>query len=313
MTAAQRAENALGYAQLNKPMVAGYGAQIYDPRTHQFISSPNTLGATLQPPNPQSTSLIAQTGLSQAALDWLTKGVRPRGQQQYNAIQQEISDYSRKTGVDTATLEAQAKGYNNILTNNVQRNNQGQILENEIQGSIRNVAPLANAIGNGQISAANLANVWAGGQVNDPVVAQYKDQLLRLRGEIAGYNAVAAGKLTENGTARVDEGDLRQAEAIISNGINSGGLQGLASSIGMSTAKNRVVLQGAIDDANQGMWNLFGVGQNYKRSTPPSFGAVAPGGMAGAPAGKTVVRTGTENGTGRKVIQYSDGSVAYAP
>lgn len=231
----------------------------------------------LQPVDPTNGSLQGQTGLSQAAINYITTGQAPRGTAAYMAITKEIDDFARKNGINTVTLKAQAKGYNDVLTNNIQRNNQGQILENELQGSVANVAPLADAIGNGKISAANLASIWAGKQVNDPTVLQYKDQLVRLQHELAGYNAVAGGKLTEGGTPRVEQSDLDSAANTITQGINSGGLRGLANSIGMSTAKNKAVLGGAIDDANQGMWNLFGVGQNYKRQNPGvGGGAPAP-------------------------------------
>lgn len=228
----------------------------------------------LQPTDANSGSLQGQTGLSQAAINYITTGQAPRGTAAYMAITKEIDDFARSKGINTVTLKAQAKGYNDVLTNNIQRNNQAQILENEIQGSIGNVAPLADAIGQGKISAANLANVWAGKQVNDPTVAKFKDQLFRLQHELASYNVVAGGQLNENGSVRgIEQGDLDNAADIISKGINSGGLQGLASSIASSTAKNKAVLGNAIDDANKGMWSLFGVGQNFKPQNAPAPGA----------------------------------------
>lgn len=69
-------------------------------------------------------------------------------------------------------------------------------------------------------------------------------------------------------------------------------------------------------------FNLNQVDQNYGRAPlntaplrnpPPAVGAMPPAGRpaAPAPAGKTVVRTGRD-ASGRKVVQYSDGSVSYA-
>lgn len=236
-------------------------------------------GGTPSPIDPASGSLQGQTGLSQAAINFLTTGQAPRGQAAYMSINNEIDNWAKKNGVNTATLKAQAKGYNDILTNNLQRNNQGKILENEIQGTIQNLAPMSDAINNGTLKIGNVISLWAGKEVNDPAVLQYKDQLLRLQQELAGYNAVAGGKLTEQGTARVDEGDMREAASVLSNGINSGGLKGLGDSIAKSTGKNRAVLGTAIDDANQNMWGLFGVGKNYKRQNDVAPQGATPAGV----------------------------------
>lgn len=240
--------------------------------------------ATPGTPDPNSGALTGQTGLSQPALDYLLTGAKPRSSQAYMAITKEVTNFSNKNGIDTGTLTSQAKAYNNILQNNLQRNNQGGVLENEINGTVNTLAPLADAVGQGKVNIGNIANVWAGKQVNDPNVQGFADQLNRLREEVAGYNAVAGGKLTENGTPRPDEGDYRAAEAIISGGINAGGARGLLSSIQASAAKNKQVLGAAIDDANQGVWNLLGVGKNYKRKNGP---AVTAGGGSSqiAPAG----------------------------
>jgi hypothetical protein len=37
------------------------------------------------------------------------------------------------------------------------------------------------------------------------------------------------------------------------------------------------------------------------------------GGQPGSAPGKKVVRTGTEKGTNRKVVEYEDGTFGYAP
>lgn len=287
MSAADKARIGLGYAQLNKPEVVGPMSNVFYPKTGKFVEGPGLNMGGGGPIDPNSNSLTAQTGLSQAALDYLTSDIRPRGNQM-TMIQNEVTKFSRDHNIDTATLRAQAKAANNVVTQNVGRNNQSKILENELQGTIQTIAPLAQAIGQGQINIANLANVWAGKQTNDPRVQQYADQLLRLRSELAGYNAVAAGKLLENGTPKPDNEDFKQAEQVISAGINAGGLGGLAQSIVNTTAKNRAVLSNSLDDANQQMWSLFGVGQHYKRSSPP---------LNAAPSGTQ---------TGRKTVKFSD-------
>lgn len=282
MTANERASNALGYAGLNKPMAVPFGGQLYDPRTRSMFTPAGGMGGmnAPQPVDPKSNSLLAQTGLSQAGFDYLTSGRLPRGQALAATTQKEVSDWGRKNNVDTSTMQSTYKANNNVLQSNITRNNQSKILENEIQGTVQSVIPLANAIGQGQINAANLANVWSGKQVNDPQVQQYRDQLLRLRSELAGFNAIAAGKLTEHGQARVDQSDLDEAAQLISSGMNAGGASGLAQSVAMTANKNSKVLQSAVDDATQSVWNQFGVGKNFKRNSQPlsAGGAGTPGG-----------------------------------
>lgn len=269
----QRAQTGLGYAQLNKPMALGFGQSLVDPKTGKIIAGGESpFGGGNITIDPKSQSLNAQTGLSQPAINYLTTGALPRGQVGQAAVQKEVQDWSIKNGINTATFKAQAGAANGVLQQNITRNNQSGILENELAGTIKTIAPLADQIGQGKVNILNLANVWAGKQVNDPGVQAYRDQLLRLRSELAGYNAVAAGKLTDHGTPRPDDGDLREAEQVINSGINSGGLQGLLTSVGMTTAKNKAILQNSIDDANQQMWGLFGVGNNYKRSAPSMNG-----------------------------------------
>lgn len=292
LTADQRATNALGYAQLNKPMAVPFGGQLYDPRTRSVFTPAGGMGGmnTPSPVDPSSNSLLSQTGLSQAGFDYLTSGRLPRGQALAATTQKEVSDWGRKNNVDTSTMQSTYKANNNVLQSNITRNNQSKILENEIQGTVQSIIPLANGIGQGQISAANLANVWSGKQVNDPNVQQYRDQLLRLRSELAGFNAIAAGKLTEHGQARVDQSDLDEAAQLISSGMNAGGASGLAQSVAMTANKNNKVLQSAVDDATQSVWNQFGVGKNFKRRSQPPSTAGNPGGQPpdGIPQGWTV-------------------------
>lgn len=264
----QQAELGVQRDTLNKPVALSFGAQLVNPKTGAVVAGGGSPFGNPVTVDPASNSLNAQTGLSQGAINYLQNGTLPRGQAGAAAVQKEVGDWSVKNNINTATLRAQATATNHVVQQNLTRNNQAGILENELAGTIKSVAPIADAIGQGQLNVAGLANVWTGKQINDPNIIAYKDQLLRLRSELAGYNAVAAGKLTDQGTPRVDDGDLREAEGIINNGLNSGGLQGLLNSVGMTTKKNRAVLQNSIDDANQAMWGLFGVDKNYKRQSP---------------------------------------------
>lgn len=311
-TAAERAANALGYAQVNKPVAVGFGGQMYDPKSRQMFSPGG--GGISQPTaiDPNSNSLNAQTGLSQLAIDRATGAPnQPRTASIVAKVDDELTKYSVANNVDLSTLRARASGINSVVTQNVMRNNQGNILENEISGSVQNLGPLLDQLHNGQIDKANVLNIWAGRQVNDPVAQQAADQLGRLRNELAGYNAVAGGHLMENGTPHPFPEDVNAATKTIMDGINSGGVRAVAESVGMSAKKNRAVLANALDDARHDLWDAFGKGKNYKRTSPPLDGSGGP--PPPATGAKTVVRTGTDKATGKKVVQYSDGTTAYAP
>lgn len=271
LTAGQRAQNALGWAQLNKPVSVPFMGQLYDPKTRSTFTPGGAAGvAAPTEVDPNSESLTAQTGLSKGAYDRATGAPnQPRTAALVTAFNKELDDYARKNNVDMSTLRARATGINNIVTQNVMRNNQANILENEITGSVQTVSPILDQMRAGKINKANVFKVWAGGQVNDPAAMQAADQLGRLRDELAGYNAVAGGHLMENGTPAPTPADFLHAEKLISDGISTGGAQAVARSVDMSAKKNRAVLANAIDDANQQLWDAFGKGKNYKRKSAP--------------------------------------------
>lgn len=234
--------------------------------------------------DPNSNSLNAQTGLSQMAIDRLTGAPnQPRAAAVVNKVNKEITDYSIKNNVNLATLRARATGINNVVQQNTQRNNQANILENEISGSVQNLAPILDNMHNNSINVGNVANIWAGRQVNDPNAQMAADQLTRFRSELAGYNAVAGGHLMDNGTPNPSPADYAAAEKTILGGINSGGAKAVAHSVGMSAQKNRAVLANSIDEANAQLWDAFGVGAHYKRQTQGAGNPPPPNAPKGPP------------------------------
>jgi hypothetical protein len=249
--------------------------------------------------DPNSNNLPAQIGLSDGAVKQLsgqTAGMRMNAAQSAK-IQKEITDWGIKTGINTSTIKAQANAINKNIEFNLTRNNAANVLDKEIAGTIDNAKEFADAIkGAGKIAFVNGIAVWAGKQDNDPNAIKLADQLGRLRQEVAGYNAVAGGALLENGTPRIGPQDEKNAEALISNGISSGGLQALADSVTSSAAKNRLVLLDAIDDTNDQFYKLFGATYHPPKrndallnaagaarpgaAPPPAAPPAAPGGAA---------------------------------
>lgn len=337
LTAAQKAtvDNAAGTlaettrhnkADESKPISGGYTASflVRNPTTEKWeLQNAATSAAPIEV-DKNSDNLSAQTGLSSQAINMMTgqtKGQRVSAQQNA-ALQKEITEWGIKNNLNTSTMVPQAEAAFHVLQNNIQRNNQGTILEKEIDGTIENAAQIADDIKQGRINMANVVNVWAGKQVNDPKTIQAADQLGRLRNEIASYNAVAGGHLMQNGTPEPTPADFKEAESTITNGINSGGLKALQQSIAMSAAKNRNVLEESIHEANRSYYKLFGATYRPPASTVEqsgggganAAGAPTTGGSGGAPAASASPKTpipGTLLGKtpdGRDVIAGPDGT-----
>lgn len=151
---------------------------------------------------------------------------------------------------------------------------------------IQNVATAGKKINLSDVQFAGKVQAWLKGQVNDPDFVNYMQQ-------------------------RVD------------------GMQSIASAMRQNGATDQSIKQ-EIEAAPVTMspraWDAWAAGQTTsmqprQRAMSPltirTDGSVAinPSGppAGGGGGGKTVVKTGTDKATGRKVVQYSDGSVAYAP
>lgn len=217
--------------------------------------------------DPTSKSLNGVTGLSQLAIDRLTGAPnQPRSAAVVRAVDKEISDYSVRNNVNLSTLRSKAAGIQNTLTNNVERNNQANILEQELAASIDTVTPYLNKVNINNLNKANILSVWAGKQVNDPNAQVVADQLARARDELAGYNAVAGGHLTVQGRPDPTPKNYQDAEKTLLDGITAGGAAALAKSVSLSAQKNRQILNKSIQQADYQLWDALGKGEEYKKN-----------------------------------------------
>lgn len=216
--------------------------------------------------DPTAPNITGQTGLSMDGFNYLIGNMAAMGRDKETRARasKEAGQFAARSGTDVATIKSQYTALNNVLQNNLQRANQMEILENEVQGTVQNLGPVADKISPSNLKWTREGIQFVGGLQNDPNVQQYATYLNQLRADLAGFNAVSGGKMTENGNARTDESDFRSAEKIISNGLSSGGARGLATAIQATGQKNRAIVEDAIDGATQKVWGLFGVGNNYK-------------------------------------------------
>lgn len=242
--------------------------------------NPGEISAT----DPESSSLLAQTGLSMPAFLAITGQASklPRDAATRNAAFKQAEQFANSRGVDVSTMASQYDAYNKTLQANVMRNNQTNILEQELDGTISVLQPLADQAGLGGLRVGNVVKLFAGKEVNDPTVQQYRQQLLMLQSELAGMNAAARGNIDQAGNVKTDQSDMEDAARVIVNGLNSKGAGGLAAAIHSTTSKNRAVLEKNIDASRKAIWDLFGVGAHYK---PKS--AAATHSVAGASKGLT--------------------------
>ena len=224
-------------------------------------------GAVLNVPNKTvgTGSILAATGLSSLEFNYMTQGTsaltRLSAAQRLATIAS-ADAWARAHGTDTATIQAQYKAYNETLQSNIKRNNNTIIAEGELLGTIENLKDTADAKEFAKLKAVNVAKLFAGKQLNDPLTLKYAVHLNQLRTELAFYNAAVAGK------NEVTESDKRDAELVIKNGLNSKSLTGFTSAIESSVEKMKAVLQGSVDRSSQSIWNLFGVGDQYLKQYP---------------------------------------------
>lgn len=235
------------------------------------------LGASDAAVDPTSQSILAQTGLSYPAFAVLTGQASqlPRDAATRRAAMAEASAWSRKKGVDVATLSSQFKAQNEVLAKNIWRLNNTQIMEQEILGTVQNLQGLVDPK-DAALRIGQVLKIWAGQEVNDEKAQQYAFHLGQVRNELAAYFAAAQGRTGGDITLQ----DKHEAETAIKNGIAAGSLKGLATAVENSTAKMKPIMEGSVARARNAVWKLFGV-------TPPGA-KLGTGGQpqaASAPAG----------------------------
>ncbi|MEI6532501.1 MAG: hypothetical protein WCO06_01535 [Candidatus Roizmanbacteria bacterium] len=221
-----------------------------------------------------SQSIMAQTGLSAGAFAYATQG--SAGLTRMNSADRtkymnEWKDYQIKHNIDGATSKAQFDAYSNTVKANIMRNNQATVASDELMGTITNIRSAATEAGLGDLKGLNIANIWAGSQLNSASQETFKIHLTQLRNELAMYNAATAGQLDANGNIRENsKADMENiADTIIQNGFAAGSIDGFEKAIKSSKDKLGAVLEKSISAQNKQVWNMFGVGANYKEPISP--------------------------------------------
>lgn len=289
-----------------KPTPAGFGQGWLvpskdDPSGYKVISisGANDLG----PPDPTSDNLGKQTGLSEMAIHAATGDLSGRASIPYL---NELGNWAAKNNKNIDTIKSQAKAVNEVLKSSSERNALGVIQEREIQGSIETIAPILEDMNAGKINKANVIKILYGQNVNDPTAMKAVDQITRLREELAGYNAIANAKIT-NGHPNPEVNEIKAANDVIANGINSGSIKAFGQSIAASAEKNREILLKTREDANEQLFSLFG-GKYHRQdaATPPPPATPAADASSKLPPG---VPSGSQFSPSRKQWRSADGKL----
>lgn len=210
-----------------------------------------------------SQSILSQTGLSIPAFNFITQGsgalTRMDAKQRLQYMN-EAQKWATNNDIDLSTFQSQFKAYNEVLQNNIERANQTKIFGGEITGTVDQfIDDIGDEFGNLKVS--NIAKLWKGQQVNDPLVQKYAFDLQTLKNDLAGYYAASRGAKTPT------ESDIRDAENVIKTGISKRSAQAFKEAITDNEEKVTGVVNNAVDNARKSVWELFGVGSNYKSST----------------------------------------------
>lgn len=221
----------------------------------------NAYTGTSGGPSSTNQSILSHAGISLQVFNYLTQGTASMSRMsaaQRNKIMTEATDFLNKHGLDVSTFQSQYKTYNDVLSSNISRNAKTKIMENELEGTVDNLLSTVSDADLGKVNVKNIADIWAGKQVNDPVATRYAFHFEQLKNELAGYFAASQGKTSPD---VVDNNDA--ANAVI-NGMSTGSLTGFKKAVQDSTNKMSGILQKSVDDARKNVWTLFGVGDKYK-------------------------------------------------
>lgn len=255
-----------------------------------IIGGTTGTGSESTVPDPTSTAITAQTGLSINAFNFLTQGTGALSRMSQSAraqVQSEAQTWANNNGIDLSTFASQFKANNDTLASNVSRFNNTKIAEGEVTGTLSNLDSSSIDNGLSGVNIANVGKILSGQQVNDPSANEYAFYFNDLKNSLSYFYAAQQGKSSP------DIIDNEDAANVIVNGLSNGGVSGLQDAVTATTQKMSTVLQNAVDGAQQNIWDLFGVGQNY--ATAQADSTSNSGGSATMYPAGSIVSDGTTN------------------
>ncbi len=217
---------------------------------------PNAKGAL----DPNSQSILAQTGLSVAAFSYLTTGTAALSRMtaaDRKKVMTEAQNFLNKNGLDYSTFQSQYKAQTDVVEKNIARAANTKIYAGEVSGTASQfIKDIGTDIAN--LKPAAVAQLFTTGQTNDTTAQKYAFDLQTMQNDLAGYYAASRG------ASSPDQSDLKSAANVITNGLSSKGAQAFKDSIDSNITKVNGVVNEAVTNAQQSVWNQFGVGDKYQ-------------------------------------------------
>lgn len=209
----------------------------------------------------QGGSILSHTGLSLTAFNYLTQGtgaLTRLSAGDRTKIMNETQDWLNTKGIDVSTFKSQYEAYNTALQKNIERANNTKIFAGEVEGSADALISAIDEKDMGNIKAKNIIALEAGKQVNNPTVQKYSFQLKAMANDLAGYFAAS-----RNATSP-DDSDKQDAADVISNGLSKRSVDAFKDSVHVNEQKVNGVVNNAVQSTQKQVWDLFGVGDQYK-------------------------------------------------
>jgi hypothetical protein len=211
--------------------------------------------------DPASKSILAQTGLSQPAFEYATKGVSALArlsEASRKKYMNEWRDYQVKNNIDSSTFKSQYEALNAVVERNTKIAAMTGLSANDMLLSLDNLDTIVKEQDLGKLKVTNVMKEWAGTETNDELAAKYAFNLSDLRSALAGFFAAQQGKTS------ADIPDLNEASLVIKNGLSSGTIDGLKTTIESTANRYTKIASQSVNTAQKQVWDMFGVGQNYQ-------------------------------------------------
>lgn len=270
-------------AMLAKTQADTANTQASTKKTYADMAATATTAGDVNDPStvdPSSQSILAQTGLSVAAFNYLTQGTAALSRlsaTDRKAIMNEASAFLNKNGLDYSTFQSQYKAQNNVLQSNIERAANTKIFAGEVSGTAQQfIDDVGDDISN--LKPAAVATLFATGQTNDKTAQKYAFDLQTMQNDLAGYYAASRG------SSSPDQSDLTAAANVITQGLSGKGAQAFKDSIDANEKKVTTVVNNSVTDAQKSIWGQFGVADKYN----PASSTTGAGNTSGfTPKGST--------------------------
>lgn len=233
-------------------------------------------------------SILKATGLSYWAYKALTEGstaLARFSEKDRVLIGNEIKRWADRNDIDISTFKSQFSAYNDVVQSNVNRANQTRIMSGEVSGTAdsliqaieeRGGVSQKSAFGGNvpstytkdnmsTVRAVNIMDLMAGKETNNTFAQTYSTQIKLMANDLAGYLAAARGS-----KAGPELTDQKDAANIIANGMNKGSTEAFKNAIVANEQKVNKVVNDNIISTQKQVWDLFGVGDQYKTPTSNS-------------------------------------------